>query len=73
MTPEQKDYYEKELAKIRRDGGSHDFGCMCGEPWQLETVHRKKTPCFHYIEREWVELTKDEMDKIETCGRRIHD
>ena len=37
--------------------------CMCGEPWRLESVHRKKSPCFDYIEREWVGLTdEDELD-----------
>jgi len=39
--------------------------CMCGEPWRLESVHRKKSPCFDYIEREWVGLTDDEIDLLE--------
>jgi hypothetical protein len=34
--------------------------CMCGEPWRLESVHRKKSPCFDYIEREWVGLTDED-------------
>lgn len=34
--------------------------CCCGEPWRLNTVHREKTPCFSYIEHEWVGLTLDE-------------
>ncbi len=38
--------------------------CMCGEPWRLESVHRKKSPCFDYIEREWVGLTLDEIALI---------
>ena len=38
--------------------------CMCGEPWRLESVHRKKSPCFDYIEREWVGLTDEEIRQI---------
>jgi uncharacterized protein YbdZ (MbtH family) len=38
--------------------------CMCGEPWRLESVHRKKSPCFDYIKREWVGLTDDEIRQI---------
>ena len=34
--------------------------CMCGEPWRLESVHRKKSPCFDYIQREWVGLTLED-------------
>lgn len=26
--------------------------CMCREPWVLGRVHREKTPCFDYVERE---------------------
>jgi hypothetical protein len=37
--------------------------CMCGEPWRLESVHRKKSPCFDYIEREWVGLTDEEIKR----------
>ena len=37
-----------------------EASCMCGEPWRLESVHREKSPCFDYIEREWVGLTLDE-------------
>ena len=38
--------------------------CMCGEPWRLESVHRKKSPCFDYIEREWVGLTDEEIKPL---------
>lgn len=43
--------------------------CMCGEPWRLESVHREKSPCFDYIEREWVGLTDAEkMNIAVACG-----
>ena len=38
--------------------------CVCGEPLRLNIVHRKDSPCFDYIEREWVGLTGDDMDDI---------
>lgn len=38
------------------------FSCCCGEPWRLNTVHREKTPCFDYIEHEWVGLTDAEIE-----------
>lgn len=36
--------------------------CCCGEPWRLNTVHREKTPCFSYVEHEWVGLTQEEVE-----------
>ena len=38
--------------------------CMCGEPWRLDTVHRSKSPCFDYIEHQWVGLTNEEREEI---------
>lgn len=38
--------------------------CMCGEPWRLESVHRKKSPCFDYIEHQWVGLTDEERQSF---------
>ena len=43
--------------------------CMCGEPWRLESVHREKSPCFDYIEREWVGLTDEEIMEMLDYGQ----
>lgn len=49
---------------IMRAGKYNLPKCCCGEPWRLNTVHREKTPCFDYIEHEWVGLTEDERTAI---------
>lgn len=49
------------------------FSCCCGEPWRLNTVHREKTPCFDYIEHEWVGLTEDERTHIREGVATYHD
>ena len=44
--------------------------CTCGEPEALGVVHFRTRPCFHYIhqpKREWVGLTRRELD-IATLG-----
>jgi hypothetical protein len=38
--------------------------CVCGEPLRLNIVHRKDSPCFDYIEREWVGLTDDHLREL---------
>jgi hypothetical protein len=36
-------------------------------------VHREKTPCFDYIEHEWVGLTEDERTAIREGVATHHD
>jgi hypothetical protein len=35
--------------------------CTCGDPTALGVVHLRTRPCFHYVEREWVGLTDEEI------------
>ena len=49
---------------VMRAGNYNLPKCCCGEPWRLNTVHREKTPCFSYIEHEWVGLTNEEIQDI---------
>jgi hypothetical protein len=35
--------------------------CTCGDPTALGVVHLRTRPCFHYVEREWVGLTDNEI------------
>jgi hypothetical protein len=61
---------EEAITSLRQAIDAHTLSskppglCMCGEPWRLESVHRKKSPCFDYIEREWVGLTDEELSAI---------
>jgi len=63
-------YAPKVIPALRQVIDAHTLSskppwlCMCGEPWRLESVHRKKSPCFDYIEREWVGLTDEELSAI---------
>jgi len=63
-------YAPKVIPALRQAIDAHTLSskppglCMCGEPWRLESVHRKKSPCFDYIEREWVGLTDEELSAI---------
>ena len=38
--------------------------CTCGDPTALGVVHLRTSPCFHYVEREWVGFTTAERDEI---------
>jgi hypothetical protein len=38
--------------------------CNCGDPAALGVVHLRTRPCFHYVEREWVSLTDEEIKEI---------
>jgi hypothetical protein len=35
--------------------------CTCGDPTALGVVHFRTRPCFHYVEREWVGFTYEEL------------
>jgi hypothetical protein len=35
--------------------------CTCGDPTALGVVHLRTRPCFHYVEREWVGFTHEEL------------
>lgn len=60
--------YEIHDDKIVMRAGNYNLPkCCCGEPWRLNTVHREKTPCFSYIEHEWVGL--DDID-LAGCGNQ---
>jgi hypothetical protein len=38
--------------------------CTCGDPTALGVVHLRTRPCFHYVEREWVGLTDEEVNHL---------
>jgi hypothetical protein len=41
--------------------GEEHMICACGDPTALGVVHLRTRPCFHYVEREWVGLTNEEI------------
>jgi hypothetical protein len=48
--------------------------CTCGDPTALGVVHLRTRPCFHYVEREWVGLTDEEVKQcIDSRGGFVED
>ncbi len=44
-----------------------DWLCVCGDLTTLGIVHRKDGPCYIPDKREWVGLTDDEVDALESA------
>lgn len=65
------DRFVNEIDMLRTaivEAERHSGHCTCGEPLELNVVHRRDAPCFHYVETEADENTTRPETIYVVCG-----